>query len=302
MSSSVVYSPLNTLSFILRHPLNRAKKGAALRRFIRWQIASRLLPGAVAVPFVDSTRLLVLPGMTGATGNIYCGLHEYQDMALVLHALRPGDLFADVGANIGSYTVLAAGAAGATCLSFEPHPATFAHLLDNVRLNDLGPMVTARNIALGASSASLSFTAGLDTVNHVLAEGEVVSDAIHVPVEPLDSVLSGAALTVMKIDVEGFETEVLNGGSEAFQSSSLIAVIMELNGSGLRYGYDESYLHARMLGWGFAPASYDPVRRTVTPVQSRSAVDGNTLYVRDLDALRDRVLAAPPHTVLGGPL
>ena len=240
--------------------------------------------------------------MTGATGNIYCGLHEYQDMALVLHALRPGDLFADVGANIGSYTVLAAGAAGATCLSFEPHPATFAHLLDNVRLNDLGPMVTARNIALGASSASLSFTAGLDTVNHVLAEGEVVSDAIHVPVEPLDSVLSGAALTVMKIDVEGFETEVLNGGSEAFQSSSLIAVIMELNGSGLRYGYDESYLHARMLGWGFAPASYDPVRRTVTPVQSRSAVDGNTLYVRDLDALRDRVLAAPPHSVLGGPL
>ena len=240
--------------------------------------------------------------MTGATGNIYCGLHEYQDMALVLHALRPGDLFADVGANIGSYTVLAAGAAGATCLSFEPHPATFAHLLDNVRLNDLGPMVTARNIALGASSASLSFTAGLDTVNHVLAEGEVVSDAIHVPVEPLDSVLSGAELTVMKIDVEGFETEVLNGGSEAFQSSSLIAVIMELNGSGLRYGYDESYLHARMLGWGFAPSSYDPVRRTVTPVQSRSAVDGNTLYVRDLDALRDRVLAAPPHSVLGGPL
>jgi len=240
--------------------------------------------------------------MTGATGNIYCGLHEYQDMALVLHALRPGDLFADVGANIGSYTVLAAGAAGATCLSFEPHPATFAHLLDNVRLNDLGPMVTARNIALGASSATLSFTAGLDTVNHVLAEGEVVSDAIHVPVEPLDSVLSGAALTVMKIDVEGFETEVLNGGSEAFQSPSLIAVIMELNGSGLRYGYNESYLHARMLGWGFAPANYDPVRRTVTPVQSRSAVDGNTLYVRDLDALRDRVLAAPPHTVLGGPL
>lgn len=297
-----MYSPLNTLSFILRHPLNRAKKGAALRRFIHWQIASRLLPGAVAIPFVDSTRLLVLPGMTGATGNIYCGLHEYQDMALVLHALRPGDLFADVGANIGSYTVLAAGAAGATCLSFEPHPATFAHLLDNVRLNDLGPLVTARNIALGASSASLSFTAGLDTVNHVLAEGEVVSDTIHVPVEPLDSVLAGAALTVMKIDVEGFETEVLNGGSEAFQSSSLIAVIMELNGSGLRYGYDESYLHARMLGWGFAPASYDPVRRTVTPVQSRSAVDGNTLYVRDLDALRDRVLAAPPHTVLGGPL
>ena len=45
-------------------------------------------------------------GMTGATGNVYCGLHEFEDMALVLHALRPRDLFVDVGANVGSYTVL----------------------------------------------------------------------------------------------------------------------------------------------------------------------------------------------------
>lgn len=47
--------------------------------------------------------------MTGATGNWYCGLQEYEDMSFVLHALRPGDLFVDVGANIGSYSILAAG-------------------------------------------------------------------------------------------------------------------------------------------------------------------------------------------------
>jgi hypothetical protein len=41
------------------------------------------------------------------SGNIYAGLHEFGDMAFVLHFLRAGDLFADVGANIGSYTVLA---------------------------------------------------------------------------------------------------------------------------------------------------------------------------------------------------
>lgn len=44
-------------------------------------------------------------------------------MALVLHLLRPTDLFIDVGANIGSYTILAGAAVGAKYLSYEPIPS-----------------------------------------------------------------------------------------------------------------------------------------------------------------------------------
>src|SRR5947207_3361417 len=101
------------LRYITRHPLNRKHPARAVGRFVRWQIGSRLIGGKAAVPFVGPTRLLISRGMHGATGNYYCGLHEFEDMALVLHALRPGDLFFDVGANVGSYTVLAGGAAGA---------------------------------------------------------------------------------------------------------------------------------------------------------------------------------------------
>jgi FkbM family methyltransferase len=240
--------------------------------------------------------------MIGATGNVYCGLQEFEDMAFVLHVLRPGDLFADIGSNVGSYTVLAAGAAGANCVSFEPLPATFVHLLDNIRLNNLESKVTAKNIGLGASSGSLTFTSGLDAVNHVVAEREVVENSIEVPVSTLDAVLSGSTLTLMKIDVEGFETEVLNGASETMQGSSLLGVVIELNGSGLRYGYDEEKIHQRMLGWGFAPARYDPLHRTLTILHSRNTAMGNTLYVRNLESIRDRVRTAPPHTVLGASL
>jgi FkbM family methyltransferase len=240
--------------------------------------------------------------MTGATGNVYCGLHEFEDMAFVLHALRPNDLFVDVGANVGSYTILASGAAGADCVSVEPVPATFAHLLDNIRLNNLESKVTAKNIGLGALSGSLRFASGLDTENHVAADNEVVANPIEVPVEPLDAVLSGSALTLMKIDVEGFETEVLNGASETMRQSSLLAVVMELNGSGLRYGYDEEKIHGRMVDWGFTVARYSPLERTITALNTRRTVSGNTLYVRNLESLRDRVRTAPRHTVLGAAL
>ena len=203
---------LRSLGFVVRHPLNRGRAGAALVRWLRWQVGSRLLPGPVLMPFVNDVRLIVAPGMTGATGNVYCGLHEFEDMALALHALRPGDLFVDIGANVGSYSMLG-GAAGAQCLSIEPIPSTFAWLTRNIAVNGLGDRVQALNLGLGRGEGRLRFTGGLDTVNHVLAEGEVADDPLEVRVRTLDEVLDGQSPTLIKIDVEGFETEVRDRGA-----------------------------------------------------------------------------------------
>jgi len=112
----------NTLSFLRNHPLSQGRQLQTLRRFVAWQIGARLVPGPVACPFANGSWLLVRPGMTGATGNLYVGLHEFTDMAFVLHLLRSADLFVDVGANIGSYTVLAAAGAGATCRAIASEP------------------------------------------------------------------------------------------------------------------------------------------------------------------------------------
>src|SRR5438270_11919454 len=108
---------LDLIRFVWHHPLNAGNKLAALGRVVRWQVASRLLSGPITLPCVEGTSLLASRGMTGATGNWYCGLHEVRDMAFALHLLRPGDRFLDVGANVGSYTVLAAGAVGAKVVS-----------------------------------------------------------------------------------------------------------------------------------------------------------------------------------------
>jgi len=102
-----MYSLLHTLKFILNHPLNRSHRMRALWRFVRWQVGIRLVHAPVLVPFIENIGMFAQQGMTGATGNIYCGLHEFEDMALVLHSIRPGDLFVDVGANVGSYSLLA---------------------------------------------------------------------------------------------------------------------------------------------------------------------------------------------------
>ena len=118
----------NLLKYVWSHPLNANGKLAALWRVLRWQTAARLMPGLIALPYVNGTWLFANRGMTGATGNWYCGLHEVHEMAFVLHLLRPGEHFMDVGANVGSYTVLAGGGVKARITAVEPIPATFAHL------------------------------------------------------------------------------------------------------------------------------------------------------------------------------
>lgn len=291
---------LNTLGFITGHPLNKHRRLKALGDFIKWQVGSRLVSGSVAVPFVNNARLLARPGMTGATGNIYCGLHEFENMAFVLHFLRPGDLFVDVGANIGSYSVLASAVVGAHSIAIEPIPGTFSNLADNVRLNAIGVLVELLNIGVADKPDLLSFTSGLDTVNHVVGDSEKRSvDTITVKVETLDRLLAAKSPSLIKIDVEGYETRVLDGAGATLRNESLKAVLMELNGSGQRYGFNETALHERMLEHGFKTFVYSPFGRRLISAEEQISQSGNTLYIRNIALARERVSAAPLFHVQG---
>lgn len=243
--------------------------------------------------------LLVAPAMTGATGNVYAGLHEFQDMAFVLHLLREGDLFVDVGANIGSYTILA-GAAGARCVAIEPIRSAFEHLLRNINLNGLQDSVDARNIGAGSHRGMLKFTTGLDTVNHVAAESDAADGGLaEVEVDTLDSVAAGLRPLLIKIDVEGFESEVLAGAEKIMSEKSLLAVVMELNGSGRRYGLDDSAAHGLMLGYGFKPCAYSPFTRRLEALNVALRTSGNVIYVKDVEAASTRLRGAAKFNVHG---
>jgi FkbM family methyltransferase len=236
--------------------------------------------------------------MTGATVNVYCGLWEYEDMAFVLHLLRPADLFVDVGANIGSYTILASGAAGARSLSIEPVPATFLHLQENIWLNNLAGRVELQNIGISAESGVLRFSSDQDTVNHVLAAGEFARTETKVPVCSLDSLLQGRVPRLIKIDVEGFERQVLAGAPHCLQHLDVSAIIIELNGSGARYGYSDADVHSTLLLGGFHPFRYAPAERRLAPLAAPSAT-GNTLYLRNPDFASERLQSAPRFEVHG---
>lgn len=285
----------SVLKFICNHELNKKNKLKALIRFFKWQLNCKFNPYPVIFPFTARAKLIIGKGMTGATGNLYCGLHDFEDMSFLLHFLRREDLFIDIGANIGSYTVLAAAHIGATTLSFEPVPSTFSHLLNNIALNRIGNKVQAFNIALSAEKGSVSFTSSLDTVNHVALNAE--QDQIEVNTERLDDVLTEQMSPLLiKIDVEGFEAEVLKGATNTLKNSNLRAIIIELNGSGARYGYEDQHIHQSLIDLGFDAYVYKPFERILTGVRKLGTL--NTIYIRDFDFVEGRLKSAEEINIL----
>lgn len=293
-------SIIEILGFIMEHPLNRNQKIRALGRFLAWQFRSRLAHNPIIIPFINNSKLIVSNGMTGATGNIYCGLHEFEEMSFLLHLLRTDDFFIDIGANIGSYTVLAAAAIQAKCISIEPIPATFTHLRENITLNAVSEKVTALNIGVSSREGKLRFTSDLDTRNRVVCAGEKVSGGtIEIDTDTLNHLAGHLNPVLIKIDVEGFEANVLDGGDQVLQKDSLLALILEKNEENNRYSFNGIYLQDRLLNFGFEPYRYDPFRRTLFISEQNVTASNNVLYLKrnKLSLIKERLLTAAPFFV-----
>jgi FkbM family methyltransferase len=238
---------LNTLQWIINHPLSTGRKLRNVGRFVAWQARSRLSREPYAFEFANRSKMLARSGMTGATGNLYVGLHEFSEMAFLLHYLRPNDLFCDVGANVGSYSILAGAAVGASVVAFEPGEG-FEWLVRNFALNHL-EHAQARREAVGAKSGTVSFTCGLDTVNRIDHNG-----AVTVPLTTLDAACADQAPSLIKIDVEGLEADVLRGATRILSNPATNVVIMELNDPAASDLLSQA---------GFACCSYDPFKRSI---------------------------------------
>ncbi|MCT0225921.1 FkbM family methyltransferase [Synechococcus sp. CS-1328] len=224
--------------------------------------------------------------MHGATGNLYAGLHEWPDMAFVLHLLRPDDLMLDIGSNVGSYTVITAAVVGARCIACEPNPHALRFLRANVAINQIYHQVTTVNACVGSASTRVNFSADQGPMNRVVT-GDYPGLATIVPMVTVDSLPDSARAFCWKVDVEGFEAEVLRGGIAALAGPAVRALLLENR---------SQEVSAMMRELRFIPCDYDPWSRHLQSWQSSSCA--NQLWIRDLRWARRRLRTAPAFHLL----
>jgi FkbM family methyltransferase len=168
--------------------------------------------------------------------------------------LRPGDTVVDVGANIGCVTAAASLAVGdqGRVISVEAHPRTFRYLQKTIAINSCCSNVTPLNVAVGSKPGMLSFSdeKRKDDNNRVSLSEDT---GIRAPCRPLADILSEQAVDhvrLLKVDVEGFEMEVLRGAESILPNVDCLYVeVLEhtLN----RFGSSANELIDFLEGHGF---------------------------------------------------
>lgn len=182
------------------------------------RLAGQNIPERV-VTTVFGLKMVVQPPDAIQTMILLTGRWEPQISRYLEARLRPGDIFIDVGANIGHHTLLAAHLVGPTgrVYAFEASPSIYRKLVRNIELNDASNIVVT-NKAVASKPGKLDFWLASDkNLGHSTTVSQLASDEgmrleAQVDADTLEHLLPADVLSrarVIKIDVEGAERDVL---------------------------------------------------------------------------------------------
>jgi len=199
---------------------------------------------------------------------------DWPEMNLMLDYLHPGDIFVDVGANVGVYSLLASVVPDVEVWAFEPSLETWRSARANVTLNDLDNSIHVVRAAVGADEGTVMLTVGLGSVNHVVPSSDKAAGE-SVPMVALDSHLLAKDRTkirVLKIDVEGDELAVLDGARGLIRDSRPL-IIVEAN--------DIAGLATWLSELEYRPFTYMPERRELSETTWEASPTGNIIALAD---------------------
>ena len=271
-----------------KHPVTKGSSLSVLARYIYFNIKHRLI-GESNYKWIQGLVLPLKLGDAAMVGNYYFYLADFNDSLFAILLLRESDLFVDIGANLGHYSILTSHLSRNKSIAVEPVPSTFNRLNNAIRINRLERLIETYNVGVGNKIEELWFSSEKNNMNRVVDSS--YPNAVRVPVTTLDKIVGDKPITLLKIDVEGFEKFVLEGGEKTLSQNSLLGIILELNGSGAKYGIDEEEIHINLVSKGFNPYHFNGENRELKLLNSYSKTSFNTLYLKNIDDIKDRLIS-----------
>lgn len=174
------------------------------------------------------------------------GVWEPEETSFLQRTLRPGMVFVDVGANIGYYTVIAAGLVGSAgkVFAFEPDPRNFTLLQKNVAENRCQNVITDQKAIAASTHRLFLHRSSANFGDHRTYEPRVEPAQAHgskrsaVPVEALslDDYFAGNPTDIdfLKMDIQGSEYDALIGMRRTLRRNSDVTVLTEFWPTGLK--------------------------------------------------------------------
>jgi FkbM family methyltransferase len=226
---------------------------------------------------------LCLAALYAHWGSVDLGMSRW-----ITSNLRPGMIFADIGASVGIHTLEAARAVGPSgkVYAFEPTPRTLAALRSNLALNGVTQVEVFPVAVMDRSGPVRLHLNHEDGSLNSIFPGEGAPEAIEVPGLPLDEALAGREkVDIIKIDAEGAESLILRGMTNVLARNPDIVLLLEFAPQHLvRAGVNAAEYLAQLRSMGFRIKRLDELTGDVL-----SATDQEFLETVSSNLCLDRI-------------
>lgn len=256
-----------------RSMARRSRFGGGLYWFVQESLITRLQQGGNRYREVQIRNIPLVVDVTDPTGRypyFYSKPYEKAVTDAIITALRPGDVFLDVGANIGYFSTLAARLVGKSgrVIAFEPHAGARAALRANAERNDVEGIVEIVPMALAEREADFTLYATGEFTSYSTLEPDLspmrsvaaFHPATVIHATTMDGWLAGrpdiaTRVRCIKIDVEGAEARVVAGMQQSLQPSGVTIICETTIGSDAdvaleRAGYQRHRIERGTLSYG----------------------------------------------------
>lgn len=218
---------------ILTHPQNKGKFWKALGTVLWWKVNQIFFQLPAIVEIAPNVKIICYPNNSYGSFIVYALWPEYHELNFIYSILRENDNYIDVGAHIGDSSLLAASKIKTgKVISCEPTPAIFNELYTNIKLNNFENIIYPLQKAISDREGVAFFT--LETASEVNHLGSKVNGkkSIKVLTTTVDTLVTQNSLKkveLLKIDVEGFELEVMLGAKKSLHLNKVGMILFEVN-------------------------------------------------------------------------
>jgi FkbM family methyltransferase len=225
------------------------------------------------------------------------GSFESSEQAFLWSFLREGDTFLDIGAHCGLFSALASQIIGKTgkILACEPNPEILPYLMANTQRD----RVDVHAIALSDSNGEATLSQGDPSQTSLSSIAYELANAKHTTVrmQTLDDFLKTTRVehaALAKVDVEGSELKLFQGGKQTLQEKTILAFMVEFTEENMRKsGYSARELTQHLTEYGYRPYKLAASVAEIVPFEINRLIEyENILFTHDLPLAIDRVQMA----------
>ncbi|MDB5200757.1 MAG: methyltransferase FkbM family [Ferruginibacter sp.] len=222
---------LASLKFLLDAPYNRKHRAFAVSRFLQWKAIRFLKLSGRPVTVWGNRKMLLHHDSYQSMMIMYNYIVDWEEFHFISRFVQPHDSVFDVGANMGFYTIwLSRFNTEGSIHSFEPDDTNFDRLSRNIAANKLQDKVILNKLAVSNAIGPLFFTRGRDGENHISLDQQTETSIVNaVRLDDYVSATGIGQIAFMKIDVEGFETQVLEGAEQLLGAKKITVLQLEIN-------------------------------------------------------------------------